>query len=986
MKLLLTSLLFAIAVSINAQHYNFTNFTVKDGLAQSQVRDVCQDENGYLWIGTASGLSRYDGIEFVNYSIDDGLPDNNISKLFIDNEGHLWVATAGGVAQYVEQEFHATYFNEEYRINAIAELKNQIYFASNTGLIQISADSFTPLGKDEEQLYYLRAIVNYKDSILISGGKEGLFSWDGKKYASLEIEGFPSLNIRDLTIDGDVLYITERNIGLFTYNLKTKETEVYNLRFTTALSIDVNDQSIFGISTNAGAFLIRDRDTLYFDDQNGLMRSGLKCIYRDREGNIWMGTDGTGLLKFSGTSVVSFRTEDGLGSNLVLAIEQDSLDNYTFGTYDAGITQFKSGEVTSITVRDGLLVDNTVWALLRDEVENTTWIGTSRGLTILNANNELVPNALDGLNPKIRTMVRVNEYTVLLGGDEGLFLMQGDSAFHVIKDLNINKLYVLNGLVYCAATKGLFRIDPAVSFYQATQIELPESKVYALTSDFKGHLWIGTENGLFVMFDDNQFWRFQLDKRDYRSKSVFGLVTASDSSIWVSGMKGVFRIIYNAALSPDYRIYNYGSAEGLIDEESNVNALHEDNSGNLWIGTASGLARIDPSSTQELFDYRVPQLHFTGIRVFMEEIEYGDFTAELDTIFSVPTYIELPYSKNHITFDYVGINLKDPKSVQYEYRLLGADEQWSPVSRSNYATYSFLQPGLYTFQVRAMNKNKLWSQIKEITLRILPPFWRTWWFISLSVLATFLLVTYFFQSRIRVIKQRQDNEKLDLKNRLLFLEQRSLNASMNRHFIFNSLNSIQYFINSSDKLSANKFLSNFAKLIRKNLDSSAANNFIVTLQEEIERIELYLSLEKMRFSEKFDYEIDLSSELDTESIEIPSMILQPFVENSIIHGVLSLEKKGHIKIRIFKQFDEVVFELTDNGIGIENSLRMKKSAPEGDHESKGVEITNRRIEILRKLTGENLHIIGPFQMNDSQGVTLGTKVILKLGHIENENE
>ena len=158
------------------------------------------------------------------------------------------------------------------------------------------------------------------------------------------------------------------------------------------------------------------------------------------------------------------------------------------------------------------------------------------------------------------------------------------------------------------------------------------------------------------------------------------------------------------------------------------------------------------------------------------------------------------------------------------------------------------------------------------------------------------------------------------------------------------------------------------------------------LSEEIERIELYLSLEKMRFSEKFDYEIDLSSELDTESIEIPSMILQPFVENSIIHGVLSLEKKGHIKIRIFKQFDEVVFELTDNGIGIENSLRMKKSAPEGDHESKGVEITNRRIEILRKLTGENLHIIGPFQMNDSQGVTLGTKVILKLGHIENENE
>ncbi len=985
MKLLFTLIVSIIAVAANAQHYNFTNYTVKDGLAQSQVRDICQDENGYLWIGTASGLSRYDGIEFVNYSIDDGLPDNNISKLFIDGEGHLWVATASGVAEYSEQIFRSTYFKEEYRINAIAELKNKIYFASNTGLIELKNNVFTRLGKEEERLYYLRSIVNYKDSILITGGKEGLFTWDGKGYSTLSIPDFPSLNIRDLSIKGDVLYITERNLGLLSFNLKTKETEIFNLQYTTALSLNVSENSIFGITTNAGAFLIQNKDTLYFDDQNGLIRGGLKCIYRDQEGNIWMGMDGAGLLKFSGTSVVSFRTEDGLGSNLVLAIEQDSLDNFTFGTYDAGITQFNNGVINTISVRDGLLIDNTVWALLRDESKNTTWVGTSRGLTIFNANNELVPNAMDGLNPKIRTMVRVDNQTVLLGGDEGLFVMKGDSAYHAITDLNINKLYLLDGLVYCAATKGLFRIDPAFNFMKPHQIQLPVSKVYALTSDFTGHLWIGTENGLFVMFGLDQMWRFQLDKRDYRSKSVFGLVTARDSSIWVSGMKGVFRIDYDPSYSSDYRIYSYGSPEGLIDEESNVNALHEDNDGNLWVGTASGLARIDPSFTQELFDYRIPQLHFTGIRVFMEAIDYSHYIAELDTIFSVPTYIELPYSQNHITFDYVGINLKDPRSVQYEYRLLGADEEWSPVSRSNYATYSFLQPGLYTFQVRAMNKNKQWSEIKEITLRILPPFWRTWWFISLAILAIFLLILYIFQSRIRVIKQRQDNEKLDLKNRLLFLEQRSLNASMNRHFIFNSLNSIQYFINSSDKLSANKFLSNFAKLIRKNLDSSAANNFIVTLQEEIDRIELYLSLEKMRFSGKFEYLIDLAGDLDTDSIEIPSMILQPFVENSIIHGVLALDKPGFIKIRIFKQFDEVVFELTDNGIGIETSLRMKKSAPDGDHESKGVEITNRRIDILRKLTGENLRIIGPFQMNDSEGRTLGTKVILKLGHIEKEH-
>ena len=135
----------------------------------------------------------------------------------------------------------------------------------------------------------------------------------------------------------------------------------------------------------------------------------------------------------------------------------------------------------------------------------------------------------------------------------------------------------------------------------------------------------------------------------------------------------------------------------------------------------------------------------------------------------------------------------------------------------------------------------------------------------------------------------------------------------------------------------------------------------------------------MRFAEKFEYIIEVSPDLDGESIEIPSMILQPFVENSIIHGILSIENEGLIKIRIFQELGEIVFEVTDNGVGIDVSLQNKKSSGDGDHESKGVEITNRRIEILRKLTGENLMIIGPYQLNNEKGECLGTKVILKLG-------
>ncbi len=986
MKILLVALATLFTIFSFAQQYNVKSYTVEEGLAQSQVRDICQDQQGYLWIGTSSGLSRYNGIEFENYFVDDGLPDNMVRKLYVADDGALWVATAKGVALFKQKTVKTYNFVEPYRISDIAELKGEMYFASRTGLVHFKDSEFTQVGDSIEQNYLFRSVVSYRDSILICGSKEGLYVWDGESYDSLSIPNYEDISVRSLRIYNDELYVSARHVGLFSYNLITGKIVNYSLDFSTASEIVVDQNSIFGISTNSGAFLIGESDTLYFNSENGLMDRSLECLFKDNEGNIWMGTAGSGLLKFSGTSIVYYTTEDGLGSDIILSVTQDTSGAFIFGTYDFGVTLFRNSGVEYIR-SDGVIFDNTVWVTYQDSL-NRTWIGTTRGLTILDENSNAIEEPLLETFPKtkIRSIVLADKQTMVLGGDEGLLIMRKDSVLICHSELDINKLYKLGEKIYCGTDIGLFEFNADSDFQSYVKIELPEAKINTLTSDYQNNLWIGTENGLFVMNSNGEVYRFQLSERNYRSKSVLGLITSSDGSVWVSGMKGVYQVAYDSLDQRKYTINNYGTAEGLIDEEANINALYEDTEGNIWIGTARGLAKIDPSASESVFDYELPVLHITGIRLFMEKFNYDDYEHEIDSVFNVPTSIELPYNKNHLTFDFIGINLKNPNAVQYEYRLIGVNEQWSPVSQSNYATYSFLQPGEYTFQVRAMNKSKDWSTIKEVNLIIHPPFWKSWWFILLVVLAGFLIIVYVFQSRIRVLKQKQDNEKLDLKNRLLFLEQRSLNASMNRHFIFNSLNSIQYFINSSDKRSANRFLSNFAKLIRKNLDSSAANNFIVTLQEEVERIELYLGLEKMRFSDKFEYTVEVSSSLDTESIEIPSMILQPFVENSIIHGVLSKEEGGEISVKVYQEFGEVVFEVTDNGVGIDNSLALKTEQIAGDHESKGVEITNRRIEILRRLTGENLMIIGPFQMNDENEECLGTKVILKLGGAEKFQE
>jgi sensor histidine kinase YesM len=220
-------------------------------------------------------------------------------------------------------------------------------------------------------------------------------------------------------------------------------------------------------------------------------------------------------------------------------------------------------------------------------------------------------------------------------------------------------------------------------------------------------------------------------------------------------------------------------------------------------------------------------------------------------------------------------------------------------------------------------------------------------------------------------------ESLEYKARLSSLEQQSLNASMNRHFIFNSLNSIQYFINTQDKISANRYLTNFAKLIRKNLDSSSEDNNMVSLSQEIERLELYISLESMRFRDRFEYKIEVP-DIDTENIMVPAMLFQPFVENSIIHGILpDTSKKGLITIKIEAKVDYLEVILEDNGIGIDYSLNKKRQS-EGDHRSQGMEITSKRIELLKKLSHRNFEMEGPFQIEDENHSINGTRVLLKI--------
>lgn len=977
MKRILTLFFCVCSASLFAQQYNFKNYTVEDGLAQSQINDINQDELGYLWIGTESGLSKFNGLDFVNYSMGNGLPDNKIEKIFFQQDNTLWVGTPNGLARFENGKFIPYFFDQPRRVNDIEEFQGFIYVATNDGLLKLEDEVFSIIDPYREDPLYIRALVNDNDEVLICGTKTGLYNFT-ETFQEFEEKAFMDYNISDIEKVNEDLFVATYGDGLIKYSTSNKTSTLYDLGVNRIRSIYA-DETIILCSSISGAIEINQDEIHIYDEANGLINESLVCIFKDREGNYWLGTDGNGLLKFLGKSIISYSTRDGLSSSIVMSITQDHDSSYIFGTYREGISKLsKEGDFMYLDETNGL-TDNTVWTAVVD-TSGSCWVGTTGGVSNVTHNRISSQNITAQIEAKTRSIVILDD-KYFFGGTDGIYVMSGGHVLYLehTSEMNVNDLCAVNGDLYVASTNGLYLLKKEDNYSSSEQVVVPEPSIYTLTFDSRDYLWIGTENGLFIRFPDGKITPFELDKNDFKSKTVLGILESVSGNIWTSTMSGAYQIELLKENSLSYKINHYSTEEGLTNLESNLNSIYEDYEHKIWIGTSNGLAKIDPSLNEILFDFRSPELHFTGIRLFMEEFDYNRFEVSYELDAEIPTNISLPYDQNHLTFDFIGINLKNPESVFYEYRLSGANETWSPLTQAKYATYSDISPGDYVFEVRATNKTFEWSEVQGINITIRPPYWKTWWFIISLFLVSFLLILLLFQARIRTIKQRQENEKLGYKNRLLFLEQQSLNASMNRHFIFNSLNSIQYFINSSDKLSANRYLSSFAKLIRKNLDSSSNNNFIVTLQEEIERIELYLTLEKMRFQEKFDYKLTVSSSLDTEGIEIPSMILQPFVENSIIHGVLPLDKVGLIEINIFEEYDEVIFEVIDDGVGIDNTLKNKKASIAGDHESRGMDITSRRIELLRKLTDENLMIIGPYQLNDEGGKSIGTKVIIKMG-------
>jgi len=447
------------------------------------------------------------------------------------------------------------------------------------------------------------------------------------------------------------------------------------------------------------------------------------------------------------------------------------------------------------------------------------------------------------------------------------------------------------------------------------------------------------------------------------------------------GDKGLMRGDYSAIIggSENYMVfrsqngivvYDYKKRQSFLFDHSNGLSSPDNKSflyANGYVFIGQGSSRFEYFMLSNLDDFR------STITPYLNTVSVDSLNVFTRTGLEKDQTIRLPHHQNTLTFSFSAPEFIFPERIEYAYQLYPVENNWRYANYFNRRiSYSNLNPGKYVFKLKAQHQGGNWDTLpQEYIIWIVPAFWQTTLFKLFCILAAAVFVIFIVSRRIQAIR-KSEQRRVEQERKLLELEAKALRSQMNPHFIFNSLNSIKSLINKKENDNAAEYLTTFSKLIRTLFQNSDKRE--ISLYEELETCRLYTQIEKMRFGEKVDFIFEIDQTLDLKDIKVPALILQPFIENAIWHGLVPKESGGTVLLSIKKIGGAIECIIDDNGVGRELSGQYKAQYV-SSHESKGISLTRSRLELDKLLNNreDTVHVI---DKTDSQGKSLGTTIVL----------
>ncbi|MBK8558206.1 MAG: histidine kinase [Lewinellaceae bacterium] len=1025
MRLLPFLLLFVFSAPAQPLRY-FTHFTEKDGLSDIQVQCLLRDQQGYLWVGTANGLNRYDGYSFRHFFPDSRqahrtISNENIHDITQDSEGFIWFATANGLNRYDPR-------TETFRV------------WKNTGRSDGSLPNSLVLNILIDKNNHIWLACDNRDPCCFDPKTERftIYPWKeflGQKQPDAAGEDYKTIYFFEPRGNTGLWFMT--NFGLFSFDFDSQKFDMH------PAPKQLSQKKAGKYCSDAIYLGSSDSDLLHFDACTRQWSQVRLPISKQLTGGRRQVTD---VFPFGKNWLVCYR------EGLCL------LDTATLQ-----MQPVRTGAENRSTAPTGLLLDHF------HEKNGMLWLGGEQGLWLYN------PAA------------QYFDYTPLKpASDQGIynsfcrFLDSGVDGRRYITNFYEGKIYVLEngrlvktlsstgncgilyedreGRLWTSFGKKIFQIDrnaltihpfkaPAYLFDSKT-----DSYFFSMAEDARGNFWFGnTSEGLLVWRPKTGDWWKPCETDGFISQGIRDVFADLDRrTVWIAtedyGLfrfdekTGKFTLYRQEEADPEHSLGGYivnaickdglgyiwaatdpggvsrfdydapagrqfitlNSEDGLPSNQ--VTSLLSDASGNVWAGTTKGLAWIDMRRLRvrafnksdgmitdfidlpmalaangevlsgTMFGYQhfhpdsilqrkqQPGLQLTAFRVFDK-----NYDKKLNINFL--QNINLSWKENFFSLEFASTDFSQPQKNEYAYRLKNYDANWIFLKNRHSASYTGVPPGNYLLEIKSGREGNWQEPGIQLGIHIAPPFWATWWFRGFVLILVTGIVWTLYRWRIGQVR-REAMLKTEFNQRIARTEMAALRAQMNPHFVFNCLSSINRFILVNQPEEASAYLTKFSRLIRLILDNSRTET--VPLNKELEALQLYVEMEQMRFNERFGYRLTVADDVQTEHLEIPPLLIQPYVENAIWHGLMHKKTPGILQVRVFYERKKLCIEVEDNGVGRHRAKELK-SRSVTVNKSLGMKLTAERIEVINQLYGTSAKV-ETVDLVNGNGEATGTTV------------
>jgi ligand-binding sensor domain-containing protein len=965
----------------------FSHVTERDGLSNNFVRSIVQDGDGLIWIATENGLNRFDGYGFKSFYANAGdtqsVQNNRIQQLVSDYKGHLWGSTTDGTFCFSisEQRSFPWPPNPKDDKNRPDNTRPFHIFLDNNQLPWTS--SYSGIVRDSAGRLWATRLNTISN--LDPTNHNILHTWAGP----------PKLVIRDIRFDsyhrcwistwGNGIYLVDLSnnhwtpfspsdirpvvYGAAEWRLQNQPWMVFACSFPCILLVNEKDLSTY---------------TIRFDSTNMAFQGP---PFVDRQNILWLSTsDG---VYYSSSSNNLFQVVDipVLPSKVpkpsfayVYCIKEDSTGYWLSKRYYGGIFHYDKhwrlihtwpGAKVLFSGRFGSCITPSGEAFDFERTGDDLLMTTESGISVLNLPNDrwtVIPPPEPNPHPRLRNIViRDPRSWWIRSYDQGVYVFDPiarrfthhytnpdtgtDSQPWIIHYLALD----ISHQVFASTNSGLYQYNPRTDAFERVHMKgdvNPGKSLFGLAADSSGLLFVGGENGVFVY--NLQTGAIQ---RTFKEDNKIGLVTRicidDHQNAWFNSVSGYWCWLRK----PDKVVhFEYGLGLPTTDE----GAMYKTSDGAVYAGGKDAITHFYPG---RLMNYR------STARTKIIDALAGDSVKSFTTSADGRRHLTLQPDHNSFSVDFDVVNYDLISSNQYFYKLTPGNPRWRQ-SESGHLTFYNLQPGSYILEVRGASKlTGSFTNTDTLDITVNPYWYQSNWFRIGTLLLLCGLACYLVWYRIRAVRK-----DAAFRQKMSDMEMTALRAQMNPHFIFNSLNSIENFIMQNEKRLASDYLNKFATLVRTILENSRTQ--AVPLAQDMEAVQLYVDLERLRFENKFGYITDIDDTLLKGDYRVAPLLIQPFVENAIVHGLAPSDKSDlYLKITIRLRDDFIHYTIEDNGIGRTESMAWSRKYRPG-HKSLGLEISRERIDLINRKHGTTgtLDIIDLY--DDHQPA--GTRVVLTI--------